>query len=72
MKPKPFYARDNSGLLYPDWFFCHFCDTEAHHRDIWAFLIRQPQPNPVRPICKKCAREHGYDEAGDDPIIIKE
>ena len=68
--PKPFYARPNSVLLYPDWFLCHFCDTEIHHRNLWAFLIRQPEPNPVRPICKKCAIEHDYDkEEGiqDDP-----
>ena len=66
MKPKPFYARERSPLLYPDWFHCHFCDTDTHHRDIWAFLIRQPKPNPVRPICKKCAIEHGYDEEQND------
>ena len=59
---KPFYAPGRGRLLYPDWFFCHFCDTETQHKNLWAFLIRERPPNPVSPICKSCAKEHGYDE----------
>ena len=61
MKKKPFYARDNSGLLYPDWFLCHFCDQEVHHRDLWAILIRQPEPNLIRPKCQNCYEKEQSD-----------